>query len=181
MTPRPYSSALQPSPARVSPAPMIIPAIQQKSNLELLYEASPEAKMPNALNRNDSPLCRFWEEPVWAAWVVEEKERGSLKLGVRGQGANSSWMEDRNGQRLGSDRQKKIFKEMRATWRDMQDFNIPLKVLTGMPATSLNYFRARMESVCPELQLCADHWKVDQLWMENFSGSVFRPTKRRKL
>ena len=153
---------------------MIIPAVRQKSNLELLYEASLEVKMPEALNERDYPQCRFWEEPVWAAWISEERERGSLNPGICGKGANSSWMEDRNGHRVCFNQQAKILDEMRATWRNMEDFNISMKSFTSMPATSLNYFRARMELMCPELQLCANHWKVDRLWKENFSASVFR-------
>ena len=95
------------------------------------------------------------------------------------QGANSSWMEDRFGNRVNSERQKKILKEMRATWQNMEGFNIAVKPIRCMPVTSLNYFRARTEAICLELQLCADHWKADQLWKENFSASVFRKGRGR--
>ena len=178
MTPRPtvpYSGGSYASLPIVQPTPLVnIPPTQNAlSNLEMLYKASPEAKMPNPLRHTDHIDCMFWEEATWTRWVEEMREIGSIGPGT-GRSINSSWLEDSNGIRVDRNRQGKVLDEMRATWLNMEDFNIPIKRFTSMPATSLNYFRARMESVCPELQLCADHWKADRLWKENFSASVFR-------
>lgn len=141
----------------------------------MLYKASPEVKMLNPLHQVDYPDCMFWEEATWTRWAEDMKESGAIDHGTPGRGINSSWLEDSDGIRVDRNRQGKIHDEMRATWLNMEDFNIPIKVWKSMPAVSLNYFRARMESVCPELQLCADHWKANRLWKENFLASVFRP------
>src|SRR5882757_3986719 len=52
----------------------------------------------------------------------------------------------------------------------MKSFGIDLFAYGEMPTTSLNYFRAMMESRSPELRLCEDHWKANMVWKENFSS-----------
>ncbi|KAF9642966.1 hypothetical protein BDM02DRAFT_3132734 [Thelephora ganbajun] len=115
-----YTSAHPVSSAAGMPAPAIASTGPQKSNLERLYEATPEVVMPKPLERNESPGPRFWEEYTWVEWSEREKEKGTLALDT--------------------------------------------------PATTLDYFHARMELMFPELRLCTDHWKTDRIWIENFSS-----------
>jgi len=169
----------QPSPCAGTPlasstaatsAPVIVSAGPKKSNLELLYEATPDAVMPAPLKRNDYPDSRFWEKHMWSEWSKKEKEKGSFSLRTQGQGVNSSWMEDENGNRVSVIRQRQILDEARHTWLTMWSFDVGFSTYTKTPVPTLNFFRARMGSKFLELQLCADHWKTDELWKENYSS-----------
>ena len=152
------------------PTPIAIPTQPQQSGLARLYEATPEVVMPEPLKRSEHPGPKFWEKRPWKDWVDGEVERGGFNPGKEGQGANSSFLEDEDGNRVHVDRQKEILGEATTSWNTMKDFNIKLTAYRDMPATSLDYFRARMESKCPELRLCANHWKVDEIWTEKFSS-----------
>ena len=167
----PYAGgSLVPSPGGIpTPSPAAAPAISQKSNLERLWEAQ-AVSMPKPLNKDRFPHARFWERDLWQEWVTKEKEKGSFSTGVRGKGANSSFLEDEDGTRVGLARQTKILGRAYLHWRTMRDAEVDLKPYSNMPAGPLDYFRAKMESDFPELQLCADHWKADEVWQENFSS-----------
>jgi len=169
---------LGPPAAGVS-TPVAMPAGSQKSNLERLREATPHVVMPTPLSRDAHPGPKFWNsEREWIAWREAEKEKGSFRLGVQGGGINSSWMEDENGNRVNLNRQQKILAEARRTWITMAAWQIPTAVYGGVDSLTLDYFRAKMELEFPELRLCADHWKTDQLWRENFSSwDIPRSTK----
>ena len=52
----------------------------------------------------------------------------------------------------------------------MRSFEILLKSYKRMPAPEVDYFHVRMAVKCPELQLCASHWKTDEIWRENFTS-----------
>ena len=150
-----------------------------KTGLELLIKNSP-AVMPPPLNRADYPKLRHtWEENDWENWVMIGKENAQFRPGVQGAGVNSSWMQNQDGGRIDLPQQKRILKEARRIWVTMKDFNVPLKTETGVALPTLNYFRAMMESQFFELRLCADHWKVDRVWTENFSSwrSPSKPSK----
>jgi hypothetical protein len=161
-----------------TPSPVTIPIPSQQSNLQQLYTATPDVVMPPPLLRDEHPGIRFWEQPLWAEWVEREVEKGSFNTGVQGQGKNSSFMEDADGNRVHISRQKQILEEAHSCWRTMHSFNINLARYREMPATVVDYFRAWMESKCPELQLCAGHWKADKVWHENFSS--WNPKKARR-
>lgn len=168
------------SSATAIPTPAMIPTNHEKSGLEKLREATPDVVMPLALNRNNHPHAKFWEEHEWEQWAREEKEEGMFKSGMQGEGVNSSWMENAMGERVDIARQQKILKEAHRTWVTMKCFGIELIVLGGMAVTSLDYFHARMELKFPELQLCADHWKVDRIWTENFSSWAYTYKQAKK-
>ena len=151
-------------------APVVVTAAPQKSNLERLYEATPDVVMPAPLSRDVYPNTRFWEEDEWEEWSKQGKEKGTFKSRVPGEGVNSSWMVDMSGKRVERKLQRKILGEARHTWVTMRAFEVDFTVFKHTPMPSLDYFRARMESRFPELQLCADHWKADRVWKENFSS-----------
>ena len=124
--------------------------------------------MPVSLQRDDYPDVKFWEQPLWKKWVEKELERGGFNAGIKGQGVNSSFMEDSDGNHIHPNQQNQILEEVHSCWRTIRSFNINLMTYREMPATVMDYFRAWMESKCPELQLCSSHWKVDEVWRENF-------------
>lgn len=147
----------------------------QKSNLELLYDASPGVVMPIPLKRDDYPDPKFWQESMWSEWSQREVERGTFTSGVEGAGVNSSWMEDTSGNRVNLDKQRRILDAARKTWSAIRNGRVSFGIYSNTPADTLDYFRARMEMMFPELRLCADHWKTDQLWIENFSSWAKSP------
>ena len=151
-------------------APASVPMQLEHSNLQQLYKATPNIAMLPSLRREEYPHTRFWERVAWDKWVSTENEKGSFNTGVQGQGVNSSFMEDENGERVPIARQRQILDEAHSCWRTMRGFNINLMVFREMPATTMDYFRAWMESKCLELRLCANHWKADKVWGENFSS-----------
>ena len=155
-------------------APVVV--TPQKSNLERLYDATPYVVMPSPLSKDTYPNSRFWEKSVWEAWSKGEKEKGTFRSRARGEGMNSSWMEDASGNRVSLIRQQEILGEARRTWVTMRDFKVNFTVFRHTGAPTLDYFRARMEVLCFELQLCAGHWKADKLWRENFSSWSDQPS-----
>lgn len=142
----------------------------RKTGLEHLREVYP-VTMPLPLNKNDYPGClESWEEATWERLSAEKKELGKFKSGVRGEGINSSWLEKEDGTRVPVVRQSLILGEARRTWITMRDFGIELVSFHDTPIPTRDYFRATMETQYIELRLCADHWKADKLWKENFSS-----------
>jgi len=141
-----------------------------ESGLKRLYEMSPGLTVPLPLSRDAFPLTLFWEECEWGEWREREKEKGTFGHRIQGEGVNSSWIEDKDGSRVNRTRQKQILAEARHHWVTMRDYNVDVMIYTDTPMPTVDYFRAKMETAFPELQLCADHWKVKKLWMENFSS-----------
>ena len=152
------------------PNPVTASAGLLEHNLQWLYKAMPDVVMPKPLDQNAYPYSTFWVEKSWEAWVEVEKESGLFSSHKQGEGINSSWMVDADGDRVDVDQQQKILGEARRTWNTMAAFEIPLTTYRLAPVPTLDYFRARMESKFWELQLCADHWKADRVWKENFSS-----------
>jgi len=152
------------------PSPVVASMGPLEYNLERLYKATPDVTMPRPLNQNGFPDSTFWTEKSWEAWVEKEREIGTFNSNKQGEGINSSWMVDADGDRVDVDQQQKILGEARRTWNTMSAFQIPLTTYRLAPVPTLDYFRARMESKFWELQLCTDHWKVDRVWKENFSS-----------
>ena len=107
---------------------------------------------------------------AWTDRVARLKEKGEIKSGTQGEGVNSSWMEDEDGNRVDITRQKTILREARLTWLTMRDFGVELANHGDVTGPVLEYFYALMETKFFELRLCADHWKADQIWRENFSS-----------
>ena len=139
------------------------------SGVDQLYSVE-GITMPLPLDRHDWLLVKFWEKRDWEVWVKEQKEKGSFQTRVRGAGVNSSWMEDENGNRVSLARQGEILEEVRRTWLTMEAFGVSVQVYGSTDGYTLNYFRAKMESKFQEFRLCANHWKADRAWVENFSS-----------
>ena len=161
------------------PAPVMTPALSQKTGLQVLWEGPPRVTVPEPLKRDDNPDCKFWDQSSWKKWVEEGKEAGTFNLGVSGEGINSSWMEDKHGDRVPLRQQERIIDTARATWFTMRSYGIELGTQRNTDALVREFFYAKMESLFPELALCEYHWKCDQLWIENYSSYKKRGTKRK--
>ena len=79
-------------------------------------------------------------------------------------------MEDTSGNHINLDKQWRILDVAHKTWSTIRNGRVSFGIYSNTPADTLDYFCARMEMMFPELRLCADHWKTDQLWIENFSS-----------
>jgi len=176
----PYAGTSSVSSIARIPPQVTVPMRPKKSNLQLLYDASPGVVMPIPLERDAYPSSKFWQESMWLEWSEREAERGEFLSGVEGEGVNSSWMEDAGGNRVNLDRQRRVLNAARKTWSATRNYNVDFGVYSKTPADTLDCFRARMEIMFPEIQTCADHWKTDRLWIENFSSwiqTLHRPKK----
>lgn len=131
---------------------------------------SPGLVMPPPLSKDEHPLARFWKKSDWEKWKKRQKETKEPGRRRRGQGMNSSWMEQEDGQRVGDERQQAILRVARQTWVTMRSYKIPFGPFLDTPRPTTDYFAATLESTFLELRLCEDHWKVRRLWMENFSS-----------
>ena len=122
------------------------------------------------LDKEDYENVRFWDKGTWEQWARDEKEMGiTLKSGVQGQGTNSSWMEDTDGNRVEIHRQRQIIAGARLAWTNLSTCGISLLSYRESDEMTLSYFRRKVETDFQELRLCSNHWKADKLWMENFS------------
>jgi hypothetical protein len=92
-----------PVPSATSTAAPVSQNILQ-SNINQLYMAT-GVVVPQPLDRSNYPHPVFWEENEWLKWVEREKEKGIFKR-TQGQGVNSSWMEDADGNRVDLARQR---------------------------------------------------------------------------
>ena len=147
----------------------------------------PTSKLPPApipLNIEDFEDVEFWDKGRWDVWVEEEKELGGFTP-VRGEGKNSSWMENAHGIRVDVGRQTQIIAVARSTWTTLKNCGFSLTPLKQMDTLIISYFRRRLEAEFEELCFCNNHWKTDALWMENFSSwqrdGKIRPSKAGKV
>ena len=153
-----------------SSATVMVPTAPRKSNLQLLYESTPLVVALTPFKANDYPNCLFWTERAWVEWAREGKEMGIFRSGVEGEGVNSSWLEDPNGRRVDVVVQRNILDEARRTWSLMRRCRVRFGAYKATLLPELDYFRKSMEGAFEELRMCENHWKVDQLWTENYSS-----------
>ena len=164
------------SPAIGMPAPAVPPLLDQAYYLGRLYAATPDLVKLEPLNEEDYNT-QFWTLTKWTEGIGEGLETTRLQAGKHGQGVNSSFLENEDGERVSVTRQDEILDEARTTWRTMEKFHINLTPNGGLDAPTREYFRRRMAVNCHELRLCANHWKADKVWGQNFS-SWRQPTRK---
>ena len=129
------------------------------------------------LNKEDHPGTKFWEASAWEEWVKSQKEKGGFSSHVPGQGTNSSWMEDESGNPIPERRRQAIHREARQMWADMRHYKIEPMPFGAMPSSVVEFFCVKIAFKFSEFRLCADDWKADRLWMENFL-SAGQPDRR---
>jgi len=171
-----YAQPVHPStnfPTMIPPTPTTVPT--PLAVVEYLLNQLPP--LP-PLNKDDHQDVQFWEKRMWEQWVSEGKESGdTFKSGVRGEGINSSWMEDSNGIRVNVSRQGEIINGARRVWTTLSSNGVLLRSYRGIQDRTLTYFRRAVETEFEELRLCSNHWKTDKLWKENFSPRGNDPNK----
>ena len=184
-TTNPFTSMLAmgfatPTPAMNTPSAVLSP--QQIATLEHLTSKLPPAPIP--LKIEDFEDVEFWNKERWDEWVKGEKATGGFTP-VRGEGKNSSWMENADGIRVDVERQNQIIAAARSAWTTLKNCGFFLKPLKQMDTLIISYFRHRLEAEFEELCFCNNHWKTDTLWMENFSSwqkdGKMRPSKAGKV
>ena len=117
-------------------------------------------------------MTEFWEKGEWERKVKIRKESKdpSDKGGIKGEGINSSWMEDEYGIRVSVERQTEIIAAARRTWVTLSNCGIAVTKFRNAEEIVVSYFRRKLETNFIELHYCHNHWKADRLWQENFSS-----------
>ena len=155
---------LSPPPFPVAP-PAVPPSF---AAVEYLMNKLPPLTL---FNRGDFEDIEFWERGEWESWVVKEKEKGvAFKSGVKGEGKNSSWMENTDGTRVNIAQQGQIIARARHTWLMLKNCHVPLGSFQDTDKQVTSYFRHKVETEFDKLCFCSNHWKANRLWMENFSS-----------
>ena len=117
-------------------------------------------------------MTEFWDKKDWETQVKirkESKSKDGVK-GTKGEGINSSWMEDEYGTRVDIDRQTEIIAAARRTWLTLSNHGVVVSTLGAADEMVVSYFRRKLETDFIELCYCHNHWKTDKLWKENFSS-----------
>ena len=122
----------------------------------------------------DDYMTEFWEKGEWERQVKIRKESKdpSDKGGIKGEGINSSWMEDEYGIRVSVERQTEIIAAARRTWVTLSNCGIAVTKFRNAEEIVVSYFRRKLETDFIELRYCHNHWKADRLWQENFRPGV---------
>ena len=81
----------------------------------------------------------------------------------------SLFMEDQNGVVISSSRRRKLKVDARVFWQSKYNKGEPLNNFGNIDLGVHDEFRAFMEKAHPWLRLCENHWKADQIWINNFS------------
>lgn len=119
----------------------------------------------------DDYLTKFWDKKDWENTVKYWKEAKSKGgSGTKGEGINSSWMEDEYGDRVEVNRQTEIIAAARRTWLTLSNCGVTVSTFGTTDETIVSYFRRQLETDFIELRYCRNHWKADRLWKENFSS-----------
>ena len=119
--------------------------------------------------RDNFPLLNHWSPEKWNA--LRHPKKGTVP--PRGlEAINVLFWEDPSGKLIPPSRRPYVTKDMRSIWQEMHDKGKRLDILTKIGWEVREEFRSRMEALHPWLRLCDDHWKVDQLWSNNFSSWV---------
>lgn len=116
------------------------------------------------LKADNYPLVRFWTEKKWHVWKGTDNGEAST--------SKHSFLEDDLGQPLPEARVTSILSNMRDIWhkfrrRNLIDANI---TWTSMSLVVKKTFRAEIIKSFPELNLCEDMWKVDQLAKRHYAS-----------
>jgi len=116
------------------------------------------------LKADDYPLVRFWTEKKWNAWKESDAGQASTSKHL--------FLEDDSGRPLPEARVTSILSNMRDIWHEFRrrkliDANVTWK---SMSLIVKKTFRAEIIKSFPELNLCEDTWKVDQLAKRHYAS-----------
>ena len=109
---------------------------------------------------------KHWTPETWMALRHRKKDGTSQSISD----INTLFWEDQNGNPIPPSQRPRVTRDMRAIWQDMYDNGKHLDSASRIGWEVRQEFRVRMEKEHPWLRLCADHWKVDQLWINYYSG-----------
>jgi hypothetical protein len=146
---------------------------------QLLARAVPRAAeeddgdIPLHPQRQNYELIQHWEAGLYNQ-LRHTKKKGKSKASTP-DGADlddpitSLFMEDQNGVVISPSRRRKLKTDARVFWQSKYNKGEPLNNFKNIDLGHRDDFRAFMEKAHPWLRLCENHWKVDQIWIDNFS------------
>ena len=142
--------------------------------LRKLFIASKEEQ---SLKQANFPNISFWKQGDWSKVKKElgvtsintvSGPRGKEHL-LKGENMMFQFIQFANGDVISADRVTDYCKTCHAIWHELvKQSNVPHTWGIASIAARDTY-RSEMEAHYPELQLCARHWKVDQIAMQTYS------------
>ena len=133
-------------------------------------ESAPEAEyatIPLHPHRENFTLINHWMPETWSA--LRHSKKGTL-LQQGPDPINVLFWEDDAGNVIPPSRRLRVTRDARSIWQDMHDKGKRLGPLSKVGWEVREEFRTCMEARHPWLRLCDDHWKVDQIWSNHYSG-----------
>jgi hypothetical protein len=129
------------------------------------------------LDQVQYPNVQFWKKVDWHNNKLHDTTRLNNKANSHGRTkvANSEnstleYVEDANGQRVDSYRVTQIRQLTREIWMHLCDHGVAPKTWMKSSLPVHSYFHSEMYKRFPELHLCENHWKVDQIAISGYSG-----------
>ena len=122
------------------------------------------------------PNIKYWRRQDWNSRTTTTTEVNN-QVGIRGKsriaaGINVkfSFVENEDGTPVDGFRISGITNQMREIWRECHSQGI-VPVTWGKGTSSFKtFFRLQMYGYAPELRLCEDNWKLEQIATVNYSG-----------
>jgi hypothetical protein len=126
-----------------------------------------EAAIPFHPRREDYPLVKHWTSGIWKS--MRHPKKGTKP--ERGEDPTLClFWEDALGQVISLDRRRSVLRTLRTFWQGTHNKGVPVNTLTNIGLGLLQEYRTFMENEYPWLRLCEDHWKADQIWINNFTA-----------
>ena len=119
--------------------------------------------------QEDYPAIEHWTPEKWRA--LRHPPKGTTPQVESGK-INTLFWEDPSGNVIPPLQRQRVTQDQRSIWQDMHEKGKRLGCITKIGWDVRQEYRTRMEQLHPWLRLCRDHWKVDQLWSNHFSGWV---------
>ena len=131
----------------------------------------PSGGIPLVPERKYYPNVGHWEQGPWQA----SRNRDSRKELDLGSPIISSYMEDKNGEKISEGIKNGVRQNIYTYWTGL--FRGKAAINWGdLDLDTKEAFRNKFENKYPWLRLCEEHWKVDHLWI-NYFGS-WKRTRR---
>lgn len=128
------------------------------------------------LDRKDYPQVKFWRRQDWSSrtattTVVNNQVGGRGKSRIAaGINVKFGFVEDKNGFPVDGFRISGITNQIREIWRECHSKDIVPTTWGKGTSSFKTFFHLQMYEYAPELRLCEDHWKLEQIATINYSG-----------
>jgi hypothetical protein len=146
---------------------IVLARLDALASNRIVPDVNPFAQRPNIpLNpeRERYPLVRWWDKDRWLAIKAGRTENNSNSA------INSIFLEDERGFQISPELQLSLLGDVRGRWNDLRDEGSMPGPWRSMGFTIKEDFRKAVEGKYPFLRLCEGHWKIGQLWSNNFTS-----------